>query len=79
VIHWQSRRAEVVSPIVSALLCTLAHLSRGPGFLDALPSAFLFGCLYGTVAWRTGSIRPGVVVHFSSNLVRRLAGWLMPE
>jgi membrane protease YdiL (CAAX protease family) len=63
--------------ILSALFFTIAHLSRGPGFFAALPSAFLFGGLFGLVAWKTGSIRPGGIVHCSYNLVRLLAGWFL--
>jgi len=63
--------------LLSALCFTLAHLSRGPGFFAALPSAFLFGCLYGMVAWKTGSILPGAVMHCSYNLARLLTGWFL--
>jgi membrane protease YdiL (CAAX protease family) len=63
--------------LLSALFFTVAHLSRGPGFFAALPSAFLFGILYGLVAWKTGSIRPGIVVHSGYNLARLFAGWYL--
>ena len=65
--------------ILSALFFMLAHVSRGHAFLVVLPFAFLFGCLYGMVAWKTGSILPGVFVHFSYNSARLLERWLSPQ
>lgn len=65
--------------ILSALIFMLAHISRGPTFLVVLPLVFLFGCLYGLVAWKTGSILPGVIVHFSYNSARLLERWLSPQ
>jgi membrane protease YdiL (CAAX protease family) len=65
--------------ILSALVFMLAHISRGRTFLVVLPLAFLFGCLYGMVAWKTGSILPGVFVHFSYNSARLLERWLSPQ
>ena len=64
---------------LSAFIFTLAHISRGRVFFVVLPLVFLFGCLYGMVAWKTGSILPGVVVHFTYNLVRLLERWLSPR
>jgi membrane protease YdiL (CAAX protease family) len=66
----QSRYGGQVAIISAALVFALAHLSRGKGFLVVLPLVFLFGYLYGLVAWKTGSIWPGIVVHTSYNLYR---------
>jgi membrane protease YdiL (CAAX protease family) len=62
--------------ILSALVFSLAHVSRGRHFLAALPLVFLFGCLYSAVAWRIGSIGPGIVVHTGYNLARLFDRWL---
>ncbi len=65
-----------VATVVSALIFMIAHLSRGREYHIVLPLAFLFGWLYGLVAWKTGSILPGIVVHFSYNFARLLQRWL---
>jgi membrane protease YdiL (CAAX protease family) len=65
--------------IVSALVFMLAHISRGADFYLVLPLVFAFACLYGLVAWKTGSIRPGIIVHFSYNSARLLERWLSPR
>jgi membrane protease YdiL (CAAX protease family) len=57
----------------------LAHISRGRAFFVVLPLVFLFGSLYGVVARKTGSIVPGVVVHFTYNFARLLERWLAPQ
>jgi len=64
---------------ISALLFTAAHLTRGRDFIVVLPLVFGFAWLYGVVAWRTGSIIPGIVVHFSYNFARLLGRWRAPE
>jgi membrane protease YdiL (CAAX protease family) len=63
---------------ISALIFMIAHLSRGREYHVVLPLVFLFGWLYGLIAWKTGSILPGIVVHFSYNFVRLLERWLAP-
>lgn len=68
----QDRYGVGISIVLSALVFTFAHLSRGREFFVVLPLAFLFGCLYGAVAWKTGSIWPGIVVHTTYNLTRLL-------
>lgn len=65
--------------IFSALAFALAHISRGRGYFVVLPFVFVFGCLYGVVARRTGSILPGAVVHFGYNLLRLFERWLAPS
>lgn len=64
---------------ISALLFTAAHLTRGRNFLVVLPLVFGFAWLYGAVAWRAGSIIPGIAVHFGYNFVRLLGRWRGPE
>jgi membrane protease YdiL (CAAX protease family) len=65
--------------LLSAFIFMLAHISRGRAFFVVLPLVFLFGCLYGMVAWKTGSILPGVIVHFIYNFARLLERLLSPQ
>jgi len=55
--------------LVSALLFALAHAGQGLTALLLLgPGIFFAGLLYGMLAWHTGSILPGIIVHFLSDL-----------
>lgn len=55
--------------LVSALLFALAHGAHGLGTLLALgPGIFVAGILYGMLAWHSGSILPGMIVHFLGDL-----------
>jgi membrane protease YdiL (CAAX protease family) len=64
---------------LSALVFATAHLSRGSEYDAALPFAFVFGCFYGFIAWKTGTIVPGVIVHSTYNVARFLELWLVPQ
>ena len=55
--HW-------IAIAVSALLFALAH-----GNPAQMPHAFLIGLLLGWLFYRTGSILPGVVLHWTNNTV----------
>ena len=55
--------------LVSALLFALAHATQGLGTLLVMgPGLFAAGALYGMLAWHTGSILPGMIVHVLSDL-----------
>jgi membrane protease YdiL (CAAX protease family) len=75
----EGRYGPALSILLAALVFALAHLTRGREYLVVLPLVFVFGCLYGTVAWKTGSILPGIVVHSSYNFLRLLERWLAPS
>lgn len=55
--HW-------VAIAISALLFALAHLNPAQ-----MPHAFLIGLILGWLYYRTGSILPGVVLHWTNNTV----------
>jgi len=55
--------------LVSALVFALAHGTHGLGTLLLLgPGIFFAGIFYGMLAWHSGSIIPGMIVHFLGDL-----------
>jgi uncharacterized protein len=76
--YFQSRLVERWGP--AAAVATSAVLF-GALHLDSVqsPMAAVLGLYLGHVAWRTGSIWPGVVCHAANNLVATLGGALLPE
>jgi len=63
-----------VAIFVSALLFALVHLNPAQ-----MPHAFLIGILLGWMYQRTGSILPGVVLHWMNNTVAYAITVLMPQ
>ena len=55
--HW-------ASIIISALLFAVVHMNPAQ-----MPHAFIIGLLLGWLYYRTGSIVPGVIIHFVNNTV----------
>lgn len=69
-LHARHRPAAAIA--VSAILFGLLHLDP----LRA-PSLVLLGAIYGWLAWRTGSVWPGVIAHATNNgLAAGLALWV---
>lgn len=58
--------------VVSAVLFSLAHLN-----LYQIPNAFLIGLLMGYFVVRSGSIWPGIIIHFVNNSVAAVFEYLM--
>ena len=65
--HW-------VAIVCSALIFGLAHMNLAQGL-----HAFLIGLLLGWFYYRTGSILPGIALHWVNNSVAYLMFNLMPE
>lgn len=65
--HW-------VAIAVSAAIFAIVHLNPAQ-----MPHAFLMGLLLGWMYYRTGSILPGVVVHWVNNTVAYAIYVLMPQ
>lgn len=54
--------------VISALMFALAHAVNGLGALPLLPGIFFAGLLYGLLAYHSGSIVPGMIMHFLGDL-----------
>ena len=65
--HW-------VAIVCSALIFGLVHMNLAQGL-----HAFLIGLLLGWFYYRTGSILPGIALHWVNNSVAYLMFNLMPE
>jgi len=63
-----------VSIAISAVLFALAHLNPAQ-----MPHAFIVGLLLGWMYWRTGSIVPGVVLHWTNNTAAYLIFHAYPD
>ena len=62
-----------VAIIVSALFFAAAHFNPAQ-----MPHAFLIGVLMGWMYWRTGSILPGILLHWVNNTVAYVVANLYP-
>lgn len=65
--HW-------VAIVISALIFGVVHGNMAQG-----THAFLLGCLLGWLYYRSGSIVPGVVLHWVNNTVATVLFVLMPQ
>jgi len=54
--------------VVTALAFALAHAVNGLGALPLLPGIFVVGLVYGLLAYHSGSIVPGMIMHFLGDL-----------
>ena len=55
--------------LVSAFVFALAHGTHGLSTLLLLgPGIFVAGIFYGRLAWHSGSIGPGMIMHFLGDL-----------
>lgn len=55
--------------LVTSALFTLIHASHGLAYLLAVaPGFFLASLVYGGLAWKSGSILPGMLLHFAGDL-----------
>lgn len=71
------RFGQVVAIGVTAAVFVLAHATHGLAMLaQVAPGYFVAGVLYGLLAWRSGSILPGIVVHTLGDIVVALFGTL---
>ena len=69
-----SRIRPLWAVVISALLFALIHLNPAQ-----MPHAFLLGLLLGWVYYRTGSILPGVAVHWANNTCAYVLFLLYPD
>lgn len=69
-----SRRFHWVAIVVSALIFGAIHLNMAQGI-----HAFVIGLLLGWLYYRTGSIVPGIVLHWVNNTVAFVMFNVMPE
>ncbi len=60
--------------VLSALFFAVIHMNPW----QAIP-AFILGCLFGYVYYRTGSLRLTMLMHFTNNTMALLAGQIWPE
>lgn len=66
----ERRHGPLVAIVVSTLVFTLAHTGGGRALTPAnFALVALAGVNYGVLAWLTGSIRPGIVLHTSGDVV----------
>ncbi len=68
-----SQERRWVAIMLSALLFAAAH-----GNMAQIPHAFLIGLLLGWMYYRTGSIFPGLVMHWVNNSIAYVTVMLMP-
>jgi membrane protease YdiL (CAAX protease family) len=62
---------------ITSLVFTLTHITQGIGAVLALgPGLFIASLLYGTLARRTGTILPGMIIHVLGDLARVYFGVL---
>ena len=67
-------RSPLVAIAISALFFAAVHMNPAQ-----MPHAFLSGLLLGWMYWRTGSIIPGVVLHWVNNTVSYVLIKLYPD
>jgi hypothetical protein len=63
-----------------ALVFTLAHFQTYPSLLSSLTLLlvlFAVSVAYGALAYLSGSILPGIVLHATGDAVGLLAGWML--
>lgn len=72
--QWLGHRMRWVAIILSALLFGVVHGNMAQGF-----GAFAVGLILGWMYIRTGSIVPGVVLHWTNNMAAVVAYRLMPQ
>jgi len=60
----EQRHGAVVAILISSLMFTAVHLSKGWATAGMVPIVFGAGILLGLVAWSSGSLIPGMVGHF---------------
>ena len=66
--------------LASAVLFGLFHLLVGSSFaLERFVPTMLLGLLLAWIAWRTGSIWPGVALHVTHNTLLTLMGYYEPQ
>jgi membrane protease YdiL (CAAX protease family) len=62
---------------ITSLVFVASHITQGMGaILVAGPGLFIASMLYGTLARRTGTILPGIVIHALGDLARVYFGVL---
>jgi membrane protease YdiL (CAAX protease family) len=59
---------------IASVVFGLAHLTHG-AFLLAIVFDIGWGALYGLLAYRSGSILPGIVLHSSADALEFFAAW----
>ncbi len=73
----ERRYGPTIAILVSSIVFGLAHVSHG---WRAVPLAFDagWGCLYGILAYFSGSILPGIVFHSGLDFIEFLVAWKHP-
>jgi len=62
---------------ITSLVFVASHVTQGVGAVLLIgPGLFIASMLYGTLAWRTGTILPGIVLHVLGDLARVYFGVL---
>jgi membrane protease YdiL (CAAX protease family) len=65
---------------ITSLVFALSHITHGVGAVLTLgPGLFIASMLYGTLARRTGTILPGIVIHILGDLARVYFGVLQGD
>lgn len=60
----EQRHGAVVAILISSVMFTAVHLSKGWATAGMVPIVFWAGILLGLIAWSSGSLIPGMVGHF---------------
>jgi sodium transport system permease protein len=65
--------------VTSAVLFAVFHLLFGEVIaVERVPPSFLMGLVLGWIAWRTGSVWPGMVLHATHNSLLTMMGYFEP-
>lgn len=65
--------------VITSIVFALAHLTHGT-FVPAILFDFGWGALYGLLAYWSGSIVPGIILHSSADALGFIAAWkLTPQ
>ena len=74
----ERRYGPTLAIVFTSIVFGLAHLSHG-FFFPALLFDIAWGALYGFLAYQSGSIVPGIILHSSADALEFIAAWKFPR